>query len=316
MKPRALVAIGNFDGVHRGHCAVLRDAARQAREDLLEPVVLTFDPHPALVLGRQEHPVLTALERKRQLIERIDPALRVHVEPFTKALAASTPEQFVQRLLVDKLSTARVIVGKNFRFGHRRSGDFDELSTLGTRFGFVASAQTLLCVADEVVSSSAIRRAVAAGDLQRAEQLLGRPHALSGTVGEGQGRGRDLKAPTANLRNVPEVFPAFGVYACLVDELVEGSSGAQATRLAQGVINVGVRPTFGPSEPNAEVHLLDYQGDLYGRRLRVHLIERLRGERAFPSVQDLMKQIVSDVAQARARLAHCAPQPEAGAAWY
>lgn len=316
MSPRALVAIGNFDGVHRGHCAVLRDAARQAREASLTALVLTFDPHPALVLGRQEHPVLTALPRKCELIARVDPALRVHVEPFTKELAASTPEHFVQRLLVDKLGAAQVIVGKNFRFGHRRSGDFDELAALGARFGFVASAQPLLCVAEEVVSSSAIRRAVAAGDLVQAERLLGRPHALSGTVSAGQGRGRDLNAPTANLASVPEVFPAFGVYACLVDEIVAGPAGPQAQRLARGVINIGVRPTFGPSDPNAEVHLLDYQGDLYGRQLRVHLIERLRGERAFPSVQELMRQIAIDVEQARARLAQCAPQLEAGAAWY
>jgi riboflavin kinase/FMN adenylyltransferase len=316
MSSRTLVAIGNFDGVHRGHCAVLRDAARQAREASLSPLVLTFDPHPALVLGRQEHPVLTALERKRQLIERVDPALRVHVEPFTKELAGFSPEQFARRLLVDKLGAANVIVGKNFRFGHKRSGDFHELSALGGRFGFEASAKPLLCVGDEVVSSSAIRRAVAAGDLPQAEQLLGRPHALSGTVGRGQGRGRDLNAPTANLLGVPEVFPAFGVYACLVDELVASSSGLLARRLARGVINIGVRPTFGPSAPNAEVHLLDYQGDLYGRQLRVHLIELLRGERAFPSVQDLVRQIAADVEQARARLAACAPQPEAGEAWY
>jgi riboflavin kinase/FMN adenylyltransferase len=316
MSSRTLVAIGNFDGVHRGHCAVLRDAARQAREASLVPLVLTFDPHPALVLGRQEHPVLTALERKCQLMERVDPSLRVHVEPFTKELATFTPEQFVQQLLVDKLGAAQVIVGKNFRFGHKRSGDFEELSALGGRFGFVAGAQPLLCVGDEVVSSSAIRRAVAAGDLVQAERLLGRPHALSGTVGTGQGRGRDLNAPTANLTGVPEVFPAFGVYACLVDELVASTSGVQAQRLARGVINIGVRPTFGPSDPNAEVHLLDYQGDLYGRVLRVHLVERLRGERAFPSVQDLMRQIAKDVEQARARLAPCTPLPEAGPAWY
>jgi riboflavin kinase/FMN adenylyltransferase len=316
MKPRALLAIGNFDGVHRGHCAVLRDAARLAREASLTPTVFTFDPHPALVLGRQEHPVLTALDRKRQLIERVDPALRVHVEPFTAELATFTPEQFVQRLLVDKLGAAQVIVGKNFRFGHRRTGDFAELSRLGERFGFTASAQPLLCVGDEVVSSSAIRQAVAMGDLVRAQELLGRPHALSGTVASGQGRGHSLNAPTANLSAVSEVFPAFGVYACLVDELEQTPKGPQAKRLARGVINVGVRPTFGSNEPNAEVHLLDYQGDLYGRQLRVHLVERLRGERAFPSAQELMRQIASDVEQARARLAQCAPQAEAGSAWY
>jgi riboflavin kinase/FMN adenylyltransferase len=316
MKPRTLVAIGNFDGVHRGHCEVLRDAARLAREASLAATVLTFDPHPALVLGRQQHPVLTALERKKQLIERLDPSLHVHVEPFTPELAAFTPEQFVQRLLVDELNAERVIVGKNFRFGHRRSGGFEDLAALGERFGFVAGAQPLLCVADEVVSSSAIRQAVAAGDLTRAEQLLGRPHSLSGTVRAGQGRGRGLSAPTANLHDVPEVFPAFGVYACLVDEIAGEATVAQTTRLARGVINVGVRPTFGPSEPNAEVHLLDYQGDLYGRHLRVHLVERLRAEKQFQSPQDLIRQIASDVERARTRLASCAPQPDAGAAWY
>lgn len=310
-----LVAIGNFDGVHRGHQAVLHDAVAQARVRSLEPVVLTFDPHPAVVLGRRELPVLTALPRKCELIRRIDPALRVQIEPFTTALAAFSPEEFARTLLVEKLAARQVVVGQNFHFGKGRSGDFATLARLGQALGFEAVAQPLLCVGDTVVSSSAIRDALAAADLARAESLLGRCHSLTGQVVTGDGRGRTLGTPTANLDKLSEVMPAFGVYACLVDEVPAPGAAGSPRALARAVANVGVRPTFDQQVPRVEAHLLDFAGDLYGRWLRVHLIERLRGEQKFASVEELQRQVASDVEHARVGLAGCVADSAAGGAW-
>jgi riboflavin kinase/FMN adenylyltransferase len=306
-----LVAIGNFDGVHHGHRAVLSDAAAQARQDGLIPLVLTFDPHPAVVLGRAAPPILTTLDRKLELISRVDATLTVIVEPFTERLAAMSPQQFAQDLLVSQLGVRRVIVGRNFRFGRERSGDLGVLVELGKSLGFTASAHTLFTVGDEVVSSSQIRQVVASGDVSHAERLLGRPHAISGRVVPGAGRGRTIGVPTANLEAIAEVLPAHGVYAVLIDEI--GEAGAQ--KLAAGVVNIGVRPTFGGGEPSIEAHLFDLARDLYGAKLRVHLIERIRGERAFASVNELKSQIARDVEQARAITAERSAAVDAGGAW-
>jgi riboflavin kinase/FMN adenylyltransferase len=313
-----LVAIGNFDGVHCGHVAVLKPAAELAKARGLQPVVLTFDPHPAVVLGRQVLPVLTSLPRKHELIERLDASLSVQVVPFTRELAQLSPQQFATQLLVEGLNAKHVIVGQNFRFGRERSGDFAELVRLGMLMGFAASAQPLLRAENEVVSSSIIRQAIAAGDLATAKALLGRPHSLSGEVVKGLGRGRTLGIPTANLSQVAEVLPSFGVYAVLVDQLVQerASVTLKPKRLGQGVLNVGVRPTFGASEPTFEVHLFDFSGDLYGERLRVHLIDRLRPEQKFSSGSELLKQIELDIGQAREKLRGSTGDPAAGAAWH
>ncbi|HTM45706.1 MAG TPA: bifunctional riboflavin kinase/FAD synthetase [Polyangiaceae bacterium] len=317
MSERAtLVAIGNFDGVHCGHAAVLKPAASLAKERGLAPVVLTFDPHPAGVLGRQVLPALTALPRKCELIERL--GLTVHVAQFTRELAQLSPRQFAEQLLVERLKAKHVIVGQNFRFGRERSGDFAELATLGEQMGFSASAQPLLRASDEIISSSVVRRAIVAGDLVEAKKLLGRPHSFSGEVVTGEGRGRTLGVPTANLAGVVEVLPSFGVYAVLVDRLAldEATGRLAPKRLGQGALNLGVRPTFGGGAPSVEVHLLDFSGDLYGQRLRLHLIKRLRPEQKFASVHELMQQIERDISQARAALDGISSDPAAGAAWY
>jgi riboflavin kinase/FMN adenylyltransferase len=277
----------------------------------LIPLVLTFDPHPAAVLGRAAPPILTTLERKLELISRVDPTLTVIVEPFTERLAAMSPQQFAQDLLVSQLGVRRVIVGRNFRFGRERSGDLAVLVDLGASLGFTASAHSLFKVGDEVVSSSQIRQVVAAGDGVHAERLLGRPHAISGRVVPGAGRGRTIGVPTANLEAIAEVLPRHGVYAVLVDELRE--EGAQ--KLAAGVVNIGIRPTFGGGETSVEAHLFDLTRDLYGAKLRIHLLERIRGEQTFASVTDLKSQIARDVEQARAITSRRSPATDAGGAW-
>lgn len=305
----SLVAIGNFDGVHRGHQAVIGAAAAEARERGLRPLILTFHPHPARLLGRDGHSMLTTVERKIELICRIDPALSVVVQPFTHELATRTPRQFVSDLLVGRLGARVVIVGENFRFGHERAGDLGTLQKLGSELGFEARAEQLEGDRRGTYSSSRVRDALAKGDLAAAERILGRPHSVSGVVVSGDRRGRSIGFPTANLAEVCELAPPGGVYACLVDR-----EGAEA--LGTGAANLGTRPTVDGSRQVLEVHLLDFDGDLYGERLRVHFVERLREERRFAGLDELSAQIRSDIAAARRAVAGRQPDPDAGGCWY
>ncbi len=307
----SLVAIGNFDGVHRGHRAVIAQAVARAHEDSLAPLVLTFDPHPSLVLGRGTLPALTSLERKLDLLCRESEELRVVVEPFTVELANTEPHVFAERLLVEQLGAKVVLVGENFRFGRGRTGDFARLDELGRALGFRALAAALECDAVGAISSTRVRAALEAGELHRVEALLGRPHALTGRVTAGHGRGRTIGVPTANLESIGEATPPHGVYAVLVDQRIDGAF----TALAPGVANFGVRPTLGAG-PSFEVHLFDTARDLYGQELRVHLLERLREERKFSNVTELVAQISRDTQAARAVTAGRMPDPKALPAWY
>jgi riboflavin kinase/FMN adenylyltransferase len=300
--------IGNFDGVHLGHRAVLESSSAEAQALGLATVALTFDPHPSVVLGRGALPVLTPLARKLELLGRASPGLTVVVEPFTHELAGLSPAEFVERKLSRALLARIVVVGKDFRFGVRRSGDLATLEELGQRLGFQARAEPLRGDGDGPYSSSRIRAALAAGDLATTERLLGRPHALSGKVARGAGRGRTIGVPTANLEGVPEALPPYGVYACVVDRLTP--EGGRA--LARGVLNVGERPTVGAGF-SVEVHLFDFDGDLYGQELRLHLCARLRDERRFDGLDALKAQIERDMASARAVLAE---RKATGDAWY
>jgi riboflavin kinase/FMN adenylyltransferase len=307
----ALVAIGNFDGVHRGHRAVLAQATSLAAEQGLTPVVLTFHPHPAVVVGRGALPALTPLPRKLELLRRESPSLEVVVEPFTLALAATEPSDFVQQLLVERLAARAVLVGENFRFGRARAGDFALLAELGQRYGFRACAAQLERDATGPVSSTRVRAALARGDLPEVERLLGRPHAISGVVVPGQGKGRSIGVPTANLDGIAEAMPPHGVYGVLVDR----KQGEGFVALSGGVANFGVRPTLGAG-PSFEVHLFDSELDLYGQELRVHLCARLREERKFSGLPELQQQIGRDIAAARELTAARKPDPTALGAWY
>jgi riboflavin kinase/FMN adenylyltransferase len=306
------LTIGNFDGVHRGHQAVLADAAKDARARGLEPAVLTFAPHPLAVLGRPVPPVLTSLARKIELLRRTSPAIVPMVERFDLAFAAQTPADFARDVLV-RLGARVVIVGHNFRFGHRRAGDFDALARLGVELGFETRSHELIGDAEGTWSSTRIREAIGRGDLDDAARMLGRPHMVAGVVVEGDRRGRTIGFPTCNLGAVEEALPPFGVYAVLVDR-EHGRSGAAA--LAGGVCNIGVRPTVKTDAPaTVEVHLFDVDEDLYGARLRVHLVTRLRPEQRFAGLDALKAQIARDAAAARERLAGLAPDPAACGAY-
>jgi riboflavin kinase/FMN adenylyltransferase len=319
-KKATLCAIGNFDGVHRGHVEVLSLAGREAERAGIEPIALTFDPPPAVVLGRNPPAVLTPLDRKVELIGALVPSIRVVVKTFDRALAEFTPERFAREILVEELGAVRALVGQNFRFGKARAGDLETLAALGNGLGFTARATEM--VGDQVGpwSSTRVRKAIERGDWLDVERVLGRPHALTGVVVQGDRRGRTIGFPTANLAEVSEMLPPLGVYAVLVDRL-DRSHGERA--LARGVANVGVRPTVAPTTgPTVEVHLLDFHPeneedrDLYGARLRLHLVSFLRTERKFDGLDALKAQIAADADEARSVLAAKKPAPGVLGGWY
>lgn len=305
-----LVVIGNFDGVHRGHRAVLASAVEEARSLCLAPVVLTFHPHPVVVLGKGTPSVLTPISRRVELMGRVSPALTVVVEPFTRELSELAAREFVERLLLRDLGAAAVVVGQNFCFGRGRQGDIGLLGQLGAELGYRARAHQLEGDASGAFSSSRVRQAIVAGDVAGAAQVLGRPHAISGRVVRGHARGRTIGFPTANLSDVVELAPKHGVYACLVDRI----DGDGARMLGTGVANLGVRPTLGAGA-SSEVHLLDFDADLYDAELRIHFVERLRDERRFDGLDALVRQIGQDAARARQLLSSARPDPAANGAW-
>jgi riboflavin kinase/FMN adenylyltransferase len=310
--PGTLVMVGNFDGVHCGHQWVLRRGLELAEQRALVPLVLTFDPHPSVVLGRGTRAVLTPLDRKLDLLTRLSDQLGVVVEPFTPELASASPREFARDLLQRKLAARLVTVGQNFRFGRGRAGDASMLAALGNELGFEARAELLHGDDAGAISSTRIRELITGGEVAQAERLLGRPHALHGVVEHGEHVARQLGVPSANLGGIPELLPARGVYAVLVDVL-EGSSYRQ---LARGVANVGIRPTLGAGELKVEVHALGFSGDLYGRSLRAHFVARLRDELKFDGIEPLRAAIDQDKLDAAQRLATRKADPDAGGAWH
>jgi riboflavin kinase/FMN adenylyltransferase len=302
--------------VHRGHQAVLGEAVAQARARGLACCVLTFDPHPGAVVGVGAPPLLATMERRAELMAALG-IDRVYVRRFDVAFAAYPPERFARELVAATLRARLVVVGENFRFGARRSGDLGLLRALGQELGFEVRVHAVARDERGPFSSTRAREAVATGALPEATHVLGRPHALSGVVAGGDRRGRTIGFPTANLEQVPELLPPDGVYAVTVTRIDAaaphaGTSLALGQRadshagtslpLGGGVMNIGVRPTVGGGRRTVEVHVLGFDGDLYGARLRVDLVARLRGEQRFKSLDELKAQIARDVVAARAHL--------------
>ncbi len=299
--PPAAVAVGNFDGVHRGHQALVTEVVRHARATAACALVLSFDPHPSQVVGGGRTPAtLMTLEQKAEALAGLG-VDRMVVLPFTPALAMQPPRRFAEVVLRDAVRAARVVVGTNFRFGHRRAGDVEALRGLGAELGFAVDAMPPVVEGGRPISSSRIREALGAGDVLGAAGLLGRPYAVDGTVVKGAGRGRTIGIPTANLQLVNEITPAEGVYACWF----RGGGAAGAARPA--VVNIGRRPTFGEGHPTIEAHVLDFDGDLYGAPVRLELIARIRGERRFPGPEALVARIREDIAHARVLLGPSGP---------
>lgn len=294
---RVVVTIGVFDGVHAGHRRIVGRAAEVGRELGLPVVVVTFDPHPSEVVRPGTHPALLSTVAHRAALLGAAGADAVCVVPFTTAFSRLTPEQFVFSVLVDRLHAAVVVVGANFRFGHRAVGTVDALRAMGEADGFTVEAVGLVGGDGVTWSSTYVRQCVNEGDVAEAADILGRPHRVEGEVVHGDHRGRALGYPTANLRTTPHAaVPADGVYAgwLVLDD---------GQRLP-AAISVGSNPTFDGVERRVEAYALDRDDlDLYGHHVAVEFVVRLRGMERFASVDDLLAAMALDVTRTRAALA-------------
>ena len=291
---RPVVAIGVFDGLHVGHRRLIAEARALAEQRGCPAAVFTFIEHPRGVL-RPDLPValLTPWPEKRHRMADLglDACVAAH---FTLDLAEMSPEAFVQRILVDQLHVDAVVTGFNFHFGQGQAGNPTVLAALGDRLGFPVHVVPPFDAEGGLVSSSRLRALIAKGEIGAANALLGRPYTLVGEVVAGDRRGRTIGFPTANIQTPPDkLLPAYGVYA--------GWAMVRGERVAT-VVNVGLRPTFDPPKLMVEAHLFDWDGDLYGEVISVDLHTRIRAEKAFPSVQELVAQITADCAVARAAL--------------
>jgi riboflavin kinase/FMN adenylyltransferase len=295
------VAIGNFDGVHLGHQRLLA-AARQAAGSAGESAVLTFEPHPARVLApRLAPPLLVTPARKLELIaaQGIDACV---VEPFTTELAGWSPDWFVEELLVRGLGARHIVVGYDFTYGQKRAGNVDSLRAAGERHGFDVEVVNAVAVDGLVASSTKVREFVLEGNVAGAAMLLGRPFDVDGKVVRGAGRGRTIGVPTANVAVDGELLPKPGVYAARVRP--EGGD-----TWYDAAVNLGTNPTFVQAGAlSLEAHLLDFDADLYDSRLRVAFVARLRDERRFTAIDELVAQIRRDIASVREAARNRTPQ--------
>lgn len=294
----ASVAIGNFDGVHLGHRAVI-DLARDAADRLDCPLgVITFEPHPRAFFAPDAPPFrLMSAETRAHRLDKLG-VNQLYELPFNADLASLPAERFVRDVLVDGLGVRHVVVGADFRFGTKRGGDVALLERLGAEHGFSVQIAPLIGEGDTEFSSTAIRQALTDGDPRRAAQMLGHWHRIDGTVIKGDQRGRDLGFPTANLTLEGLHLPRFGVYAVLFDVLTGPHKGSY-----RGAASLGVRPTFGVNAPNLETFVLDFSGDLYGAEVSVALVEFTRPELTFNEIEPLIAQMNDDVARIRQVLA-------------
>ena len=285
-----VLALGNFDGLHRGHQKIVERIRRSAADRGATALVLTFDPHPPRVVRPDKAPpLLMTMPQKVAALEKAG-LHGVAVVRFTEAFSRLSPEQFVRQVLVDWLRVSEVWVGADFLFGHERAGTFSVLRSLGTQYGFRAEKIDPVRYKEFVVSSTRIRRLVAEGRVDEAGALLGHHYAIDGTITAGAGRGRTLGFPTANLSTDNELVPPTGVYATTAE--------LHGTRWP-AVTNIGVRPTFeAAGAVTVETHILGLSADVYGAPLSLSFIQRLRDERKFPDVDALREQIAADVRRA------------------
>jgi riboflavin kinase/FMN adenylyltransferase len=295
-----VVTIGVFDGIHRGHQAIIGEAVRLAEERGVPSVLLTFVPHPSEVVRPGSHPpVLTTIVRRAELVEQLGVDVFCPL-PFTLEFSRMAPDEFVHRALVDRLHASAVVVGENFRFGHQAAGDVPTLTRLGQRFGFTAEGVPLLSDDGTVLSATYVRSCVTAGDIRTATAMLGRPHRVDGVVERGDQRGRSLGFPTANLRTEQwTAVPADGVYAGRVVRLDEWGRTVPGGELGVAAISVGTNPTFEVRQRRVEAYVLDFDADLYGATVGVEFVERLRGMERFDSVDALVTQMHADVDRTR-----------------
>ena len=296
-----MVTIGVFDGVHRGHQALIAKTVEVAKQRNLPSVMLTFDPHPSEVIRPGSHPTqLTTLRRKAELVEELGIDVFA-VLPFTAELKRLTAHEFVHEILIDRLHVAAVVVGQNFTFGAQATGDVALLRELGRRFGFVTYGAELQgsgaaggANGEFTFSSTYVRSCIDAGDMAAAAEALGRPHRLEGIVVRGDGRGHDLGYPTANLSTPRHAaVPADGVYACWFVK------AADPQRRLPSAVSVGTNPTFSGRERTVEAFVLDVDEDFYGQHVALDFVSKLRDQIKFGSSAELVEQIDDDVTRTR-----------------
>ncbi len=287
-----VVTVGTFDGVHRGHWAVLQEIRVRAEARDLRSALVTFHPHPLRIV-RPEHapPLLTTPQEKTEILAESGLEYAVFLN-FTAELARYEPRRFVEEVLIRRLRVKELVIGYDHGFGRGRSGDADTLRTIGAELGFDVDVVGPVEAGDEAVSSTRIRGWVSEGKMELAREGLGRPYALRGLVVRGDGRGRDLGFPTANLGGFPpeKLLPPAGIYAVM---------GVTRQGVHMGALHLGPRPTFRGAPPSIELHLMDFDGDLYGEEVRVDFVEYLRPVVPFDSVQALVEQMRADVDRAR-----------------
>jgi riboflavin kinase/FMN adenylyltransferase len=293
--PGTVVTVGTFDGIHRGHQAVLAAVVRRARARSLTSVLVTFEPHPLEIVNPEAAPrLLTLLEEKREILAgtALD---RLEVLPFTPELARLGPEQFVRDVLRARYGMQELLIGYDHGFGRGRSGDAEIVRRLAAVEGFAMDVVEAVRDDGQPISSTLIRTALAHGNLEAAARWLGRPYSALGVVERGAGRGRGIGVPTLNLAPLDprKLLPPDGVYAVRV--YWRGGAGG-------GMMNQGPRPTFGVTARGLEIHVFDFAGELYGERVRVEWVRRLRDVQAFPSREALVAQLARDADQARASL--------------
>ncbi len=296
MAEGTVVTVGTFDGVHRGHWAVLGELVRVAGERELSSTLVTFDPHPLRIVRPEHAPKLLTTPAEKVEILAQSAVDYVALVQFTRELSGYSPREFVDRVLLQGLGMRHLVIGYDHGFGRGRSGDVDTLREIGQEVGFDVDVVAPVDVDGSPVSSSRIRTALSAGDVSAAEQALGRPYSLEGTVVRGEGAGKKLGFPTANLalRHEDKLVPHEGIYAV---------RAALRDRYVDGVLHLGPRPTFPGLPPSIELHLFDFEGDLYGRRVRVDFHARIRDIAKFANVKQLITAMEADCEAARGLLA-------------
>ena len=288
---RRAVAIGIFDGVHRGHRLILKKALASAKKMRTAPMVVTFDPHPQKVLSpKHRNPkILMSLEHRLNFFSAMG-VKETLIVPFNKKFSHISHEDFLKKLLLGRLGMRSLSVGRDFRFGRKAEGDRGYLTEQSRKNGFALFLSPALSFRGKAISSTRIRRLIEEGDLKLASKMLGRPVSVSGTVVHGRGRGRKVGFPTANLNPHHETLPPPGVYA---------AKGSLGKRLLKGMVHIGQRPTFGDKEKSLEVHFLDFHRNIYGREIELLFLAKLRPVRAFSDARALAKQIRTDIRRAK-----------------
>lgn len=289
----SIITLGNFDGLHLGHQELIRMIIGTAKERGTISLVVTFRPHPLKILAPEKCPPLISIyEEKIRLFEELGIDVLVKI-PFTHDFSVMSSEEFVRDILCQKLGAKEIFVGSNYRFGRGRQGNVESLREYGKKYGFSVTEVEQVTLMGEIISSTKIRNLLKDGEVEHAARLLGRTYAISGIVVKGDGRGRSLGFPTANIAPKHAIIPADGVYAVRI---------FVRERLYDGIANIGLRPTFNKQGLTIEVHIFNFDEDIYGEDISLYFIKRIREEKKFDGPDALIRQINSDIAEARATL--------------